>query len=312
MNRLAAVAFVIAFLASACGTASGPTPAPTADPNKDKLAQVLARGTLVLSTDPDYAPQSFKVKDATRAPSTKCAPNQMTAPEISGYDAETGKLVAAALGVEPCFVVAPWEQITAGGWGDRWDVAWGSGALTEARMKALYMTQPYYSTPADYFVRTDSTATTPADLSGKKIGACAGCTHESYLRGTLTLPGETLEHPVKDPQIVTFASEVPGLDALAAGTIDAFLCSQPVGAAAIAAGAPLKMLDAPAFYTQKTGYADRGLTLDPGPFLDRINAAVRDLHTQGKLKALSEQYFGTDFATAAGAFDLASIGQQVP
>ena len=37
------------------------------DPAKDKLAQVLARGTLVLWTDPDYAPQSFAVKGATRA-----------------------------------------------------------------------------------------------------------------------------------------------------------------------------------------------------------------------------------------------------
>ena len=55
---------------------------------------------------------------------------------MSGYDAEVGKLVAASMGVEPCFVVAAWEQIIAGGWGDRWDVAWGSGALTADRMKS--------------------------------------------------------------------------------------------------------------------------------------------------------------------------------
>ena len=73
------------------------------------------------------------VKGATRPAGTKCAPNQMTAPEMTGYDAETGKLVAAALGVEPCFVATPFDSMIAGSWGDRYDVAWGSGAITGDR-----------------------------------------------------------------------------------------------------------------------------------------------------------------------------------
>jgi polar amino acid transport system substrate-binding protein len=295
--------------ASSVGAASD---APSGDPTKDKLAQVLARGTLVLSTDLDYAPQSFAVKGATRAATTKCTPNQLTAPEVSGYDAETGKLAAAALGVEPCFVAVPFDQVIAGNWGDRWDIAWGSGALTAKRMKALYVTQPYYSTPADYFVNATSTFQTPADLAGKRIGACAGCTHEQYLRGTLSLPGQTLTVDVRDPKIVTYASETPGLEALAKGKVDAFLCSQPVGAGAISAGAPLRMLQETAFYTQKVGYADRGLTLAPGPFLDRIDAVIADLHASGKLKALSIKWFAVDYATPAAGFDLASVQQQVP
>ena len=309
---LTALVLGIVFLLAACSGSAGPPASPTLDPARDKLAQVLARGTLVLSTDPDYAPQSFAVKGATRAAGTKCAPNQLTAPEISGYDAETGKLVAAEMGVEPCFVTPPFDQIIAGGWGDHWDVAWGSGALTASRMKTLYVTQPYYSTPANFFVAASSSYTKPADLDGRQIGACAGCTHELYLRKTLTLPGVTLQYLVSDPKIVTFANEIPGLDAVAAGTIDAFLCSQPVGAGAIADGKPLRMLDQAAFYTQKVGYVDRSLTLSPTAFLDRVNAAIRDLEAQGKLKELSMKFFGTDYVTAAAAFDLASINQQVP
>jgi len=309
----ASVVVILSLVVAACGAGASAAPSSTSgDPTKDKLAQVLARGTLVLFTDPDYAPQSFQVKDATRATTTKCAANQLTAPEMSGYDAETGKLVAAALGVEPCFVTPPFDEVIAGNWGDRWDVAWGSGALTASRMQKLYVTQPYYSTPANFFVSAKSSYTKPADLSGKQIGACAGCTHEQYLRKTLALPGVTLQYAVTDPKVVTYATEVPGLDALAAGKIDAFLCSQPVGAAAIAKGAPLRMLDEAAFYTQKTGYVDRGMSLAPGPFLDRINTAIRDLHAQGKLKELSVKFFGVDYATAAASFDLAAIGQKVP
>lgn len=160
----------IAAIAAACGGGTaGTSPAspggsvgnaastaPAGDPTKDKLAQVQSRGTLVLFVDPDYAPQSMAVKGAVRAATTKCALNQMTAPEVDGYDVATGKLVAAALGVEPCFVAVPFDEVIAGGWGDRFDVAWASGALTEDRMKTLYMTQPYYTTPANFFVKKES------------------------------------------------------------------------------------------------------------------------------------------------------------
>ena len=231
-----AALLVTALVLAGCAGSSAPGASTAGDPTKDKLAQVMARGTLVLWTDPDYAPQSMAVKGATRLASTKCAPNQMTAPEMTGYDAETGKLVAAELGLEPCFVTAPWDQVIAGNWGDQWDVAWGSGALEASRMTALYVTQPYYTTPANFFVLASSTYTKPSDLNGKQIGACAGCTHQQYLQGTLTLPGESLSPMVANPKVVTYASEIPGLADVAAGKIDAFLCSQPVGAGAITSG----------------------------------------------------------------------------
>ena len=45
----------------------------------------------------------------------------MTANQMTGYDVDTGKLVAKGLGVEACFVAPTWTEITAGQWGDRWD-----------------------------------------------------------------------------------------------------------------------------------------------------------------------------------------------
>ena len=77
MNRVLFRSVVLlafaAALAAGCGSSdgAGSSPAssaakakPSADPSKDKLAQVLARGTLVLFTDPKYPPQSFAVKGA--------------------------------------------------------------------------------------------------------------------------------------------------------------------------------------------------------------------------------------------------------
>jgi polar amino acid transport system substrate-binding protein len=48
-----------------------PAAAQAADPATDKLAQIRERGTLILSTDPAYPPQSFRVKGAARPSGTK-------------------------------------------------------------------------------------------------------------------------------------------------------------------------------------------------------------------------------------------------
>lgn len=306
---LATAVVLLAFVTAGCGGSDSGGAA--GDPTTDKLAQVLARGTLILFTDPKYPPQSFAVEKAERLAGTKCAANQLTASEIKGYDAETGKLVAAALGVEPCFVTPSWTEVTAGNWGDRWDLAYGSGAIALDRMEVLYMTQPYYSTPTNFFVPKTSQAREPEDLSGKKVGACAGCTMEEYLRGTLELPGPPIESVVDDPQIVTFDTEVPGLEATARGEIDAFLCSEPVGSEAIDEGAPLRLLAQAAYYSNKTGYVDKGSGLASAAFVERINEIVGGLHADGTLKRLSVEYFGKDYATAAAEFDLDSIEQTV-
>jgi polar amino acid transport system substrate-binding protein len=316
MRRLLALAGLVALVAAGCGSDDSDTqgaaaPERSADPATDKLAQIQARGTLILFTDPEYAPQSFRVKGAERPADTKCAANELTAAEISGYDADTGKLVAEALGVEPCFVTPSWTEVTAGNWGDRWDLAYGSGAIEFTRMENLYMTQPYYSTPTNFFVPVSSKAKTPSDLSGRRIGACTGCTMEKYLRGTLELPGPELEQLVENPRIVTFDTEPPGLKATAKGTVAAFLCSEPVGAEAIAEGLALRKLPTPAYYSNKTGYVDKHSGLAAGPFVTKVNEIVSGLHADGTLKRLSIKYFGKDYAAEAAQFDLSEIGQTV-
>ncbi|NOZ72764.1 MAG: transporter substrate-binding domain-containing protein, partial [Chloroflexi bacterium] len=63
---------------------------------EDLLDQVLASGKLVVSTDPNYAPQSF-LNDAG---------------ELDGFDVNVAKEVAKRLGVEVEFVTPDWDMIT--------------------------------------------------------------------------------------------------------------------------------------------------------------------------------------------------------
>ena len=73
--------------------------------SSDLLARIQERGTLVGYAELDYPPQSIRVENATRPATTKCQPDQLAGAEVSGYDIETSKLVAADLGVEPCLPV---------------------------------------------------------------------------------------------------------------------------------------------------------------------------------------------------------------
>jgi len=278
----------------------------------DKLAQILARGTLILSTDPGYPPQSYAIKGAKRLAHTKCAPNQMTANQMGGYDADTGKLVAKRLGVEACFVTPTWSEIISGHWNDRWDISYGSGAINSDRANRLYFTQPYYAAPQLFFVATKSKYEKPSDLNAKTIGVCAGCTHELYLKRTLTIPGVKVVFKVSHPKIAIFDVENPGLAAVAAGKIDAFLCAAPEGDGAIHNGLKLRALKEPAFFMYPTGFVDRFSAYDVKSFVAKVDQIVRGLHADGSLRRLSvKDFFGVDYATKAGEFDMSTIGQVV-
>jgi polar amino acid transport system substrate-binding protein len=313
MCRLALLC-LLALTLSACGSGADSTSdqdPPAGDPSTDKLARILERGTLVLSTDLEYAPQSFAVPAATRPADTRCEEDQLTAAEVSGFDAETGKAVADALGVEPCFVAPSWVEITAGSWGDRWDLSFGSGTIEAGRMEVLHMTQPYYVIPAYAFVPEASEASAPEDLSGKKVGACASCTHELYLHGELRVPGFEGPPRITDAEIVTFATERPGLEATADGELDAFLCADTVGQRAIEDGLALRPVGEPLFIEYASGFVDRGSELDATAFVERVNEIVGELHASGRLRELSLEYFGADYTAEAAAFDLASLDQEL-
>jgi len=307
----------VGLAAAACssgakGASGGSAAASIGDPTKDLLAQIQARGTIVLSTDPLYPPQSFAVKGATRLADTKCAPNQMTAPEISGYDADTGKAVAKALGVEPCFVAPTWTEITAGSWGGRWDIAYGSGAINADRMKRLWMTQPYREEAQKFFVQQDSPYQTPSDLDGKRIGVCASCTVEYYLKGELQIPGVDLTQKVADPKIVSYQTETSGMKVLSQGKLDAFLTAEAEGEGAIKDGLALRALKEEAFTMYLSGFVDKSNDLAVGPFIDKVDEIVNGLLADGTLQQLSMKYFGKDYATGAASYDLSILNQDIP
>jgi len=280
---------------------------------KDKLAEVLARGTLIISTDPAYPPQSLLVEGGKRAAKTKCAADQHTASELTGFDIDTAVAIAQKLGVEACFVTPAWDLIIAGNWSERWDISVGSMTITPERLKVLYFTQPYYTTPAAFFVHKDNTTfTKPSDLSGKKVGGCTGCTYDYYIAGTLQIPGETIDYVVKNAQFTGYETDLNALQDLALGDgvrLDAVLTAQPTGQGAIKDGLPFKQLGDPVYFEYLGAGIDKAAGKDPVPLAKKVTEIIQGLLKDGTLVQLSQKYYGLDLASAAVNFDLNALGQ---
>jgi ABC-type amino acid transport substrate-binding protein len=111
--------------------------------------------------------------------------------------------------------------------------------------------------------------------------------------------------------VVTFNTEAPGLEAVAAGELDAFLAAGPVGQALIDDGLPLRRIDEIAFTYYPSGFVDKSSGLDSRAFVERVNEIIRAAHADGRLLDLSMEWFGEDYVTAAASFDLDATDQVV-
>lgn len=279
----------------------------------NKLEEVLNRGTMIVSTDPAYPPQSQLVEGSARAAETKCPSDQHTASEFSGFDIDAAAAIAEKLGVEACFVTPDWTLITGGNWANRWDISVGSMTITPERMEKLYFTQPYYTTPAAFFVHQDNTTfTQPADLAGARIGACTGCTYDFYLDGTLAIPGETIDFVVDNADFAGYETDLNALQDLALGDgvrLDAVLTALPTGQGAISDGLPLKQLGEAVYFEYLGAAIDKAHSLDPVPFAQRVTEVIQELHNDGTLLRFSQEYYGLDLTTAASGFDVDMLNQ---
>jgi polar amino acid transport system substrate-binding protein len=296
-------------LLSACrgGIAAAPTM------TSDKLSEIMERGRLIVASETAYPPQSELLPDAQRAANTTCASSEYTANQLRGFDIDVAVEIARRLGVEPCFVSPTWVQVSSGGWGDRWDINVGSMVITPERMEVLYFTQPYVTGAAVLFVHKDNrTFTQASDLSGKKIGVCAGCAYEYYLEGSLVIPGRKIDYIIKDATIVGYDTDTSALEDLAMGDgvrLDAVLTDPDTGQNAIRKGLPLKQLGEPVYYDYVAAAIDKKSGRDPVPFVRQVTKIVQQMHQDGTLRTLSQKYYAGDFTTAASEFDINALGQ---
>lgn len=261
------------------------------------LTEVKNRGYLVVSTDPNYEPQSFLDPNATRAEGTVCPDDLLTYGEMVGFDVDTAKGVADALGVEVCFATPDWDVVTAGNWGDRWDVSIGSMTITTVRQQALDFAHPYYYTPAQFAAGTDSGITTWDDLDGQTICIATATTYLDWMNGELGIPDSSIyTDPPSNVEIVELPTDQECAQAIAAGRpeFSVYLTSDTVVTSNIENGLSVVKVGGVVFSEELAPAIDKNSSYDTATFVDAVSDAIAGMHADGTLSSLSMQWFGID------------------
>ena len=294
LYNLMIVAVLASLVLAACGAAGAAEP-------KDLLEAIKQRGYIVVSTDPNYEPQSFLNAEGKRPSDTKCPSDNLTTAEMQGFDVDVAKAIGQALGVETCFATPEWDMITAGSWADKWDLSVGSMTITEDRQKILDFSVPYYYTPAVVAVRADSGITDMAGLDGQALCAGTSTTYETWLNhGDL---GPTVDVIVEAPNVtvVPLSTDQDCAQAIAAGREDfvGYATAETVVDANIAAGYPVVKVGTPVYYEKLAAAFDKGSTLSTESLRAEVDKLFTAMHEDGRLSQLSTQWFGADYTNAA-------------
>jgi polar amino acid transport system substrate-binding protein len=295
---------VMALLAAACGgddddsdsegtggdttgDAAGAGVCAETDASGDLLAEICETGTIRVSTDPAYPPQS-SLNEETE--------------EYEGFDIDVATEIANRLGVEVAWEAPAWDVITAGSWNGRWDMSVGSMTPTNERQTVLDFTAPYYFTPAVVMVHEDNTSVTDlsTDLDGATIGVCSACTYDFFLQKTLEIEGFEFDFIIDDAVITGYDTDTTALQDLALGDgtrLDAAITSLTV-AQGYAAENPVKIVGDPVFFEPLAVAFDKSSELDGASLVAAVNQIVEEMHADGTLTAFSEEWFdGVDLTT---------------
>ncbi len=253
---------------------------------KSALDEIKAAGVMVVSTDANYAPQSYLNEKG----------------ELEGFDISVAKEVGKRLGVKVKFVTPDWDLITAGKWGKRWDISIGSMTPTKERKKVLLFTMPYYSSPAQFAIhKANTTIKKINDLAGKTIGVATETTYERYLNHNLQIEDVKIVYQDWKPgKLVTYPTDANAIEDLSLGDgarLDAILSSRQTIAEAIRSGCgkgcPIKMLGDPPYYEPLCFALDKTRP-NSESLLAELNKIIRSMYDDGTLVKLSMKFFHTN------------------
>ena len=248
---------------------------------QDLLGQIKSKGVVRVSTDPNYAPQSFV----------------NAVGEFDGFDVDTAKEIARRLGVKLRLVTPEWDVIVAGNWRGQWDLSVGSMTITPERQQFLLFSPPYYYTPAQFAVRADLANAIPTvdDFSGRLVCTGVETTYEKYLKGSLTLVGESIQKQISGAKIITLSTEAECVQAMQAGNkdIEGVLSAVTVIDDGIKSGAPIVKVSTPVFYEALAVAVDKSAPNSEG-LVAAVSKIIEDMHKDGTLTKLSIKWYGVD------------------
>lgn len=203
--------------------------------------------------------------------------------ELKGFEVDLARAIAAELGREAEFHTAAFSGLFGMLGSGRIDTVANQITITDERQQQYLFTEPYVYDGAQVVVKQGNESIQGVDdLRGKTVAVNLGSNYEQLLR----------ELPFADDiDIRTYDSNIEQDTAL--GRVDAFVMDR-VSASQIIKDKPLPLALAGSPFSEiRNAYPFRDT--DEGRALrDQVNQALETLRANGTLKAISEQWFGTD------------------
>lgn len=207
---------------------------------------------------------------------------------LTGFDVEIGRAIAAKLGVKPEFTTTEWSGILAGLQAGKYDVIVNQVAATDKRREVFDFSGPYVISYPQLIVRADETRKleTAADLKGKKIGVGQGSNYAELAKS------------IDGAEVRTYPGAPEYLQDLATGRIDAAINDSLLipylrekTKLPVKAGAPIGKPDSNAIPFRKGS----------PKFQQAINKALEELKADGSYAKISTRWFERDVSKPLAA-----------
>ena len=273
MSRRALLSALAGVAAAGLAGCSGPEGAQgsagAASGGEDLLAQIQGRGSMMFATEGTWSPWTFHNE----------------AGNLTGYDIEVARAIASRLGVEAEFAEGEWDGLLAGLDSGRYDTMANGVSVTEEREEKYAFTEPYAYNRIVVITTADSDIASMDDLAGRTTANTLGSSYATLAES----------HGATNTGVDDFNQTIQLLEA---GRIDATLNDEVVFYDYMAQhpDASLKIAaenDEPTHVAFPLRREDATAGL-----LDAMNEAIAELHEDGTLSELSNEFFGIDITEA--------------
>ncbi|MGN0661035.1 MAG: amino acid ABC transporter substrate-binding protein, partial [Oscillospiraceae bacterium] len=203
---------------------------------------------------------------------------------IVGFDIDLAQAVCDYYGIELECIPIDWDNKDTELQSGNIDCIWNGLTVTDERLEKYCMSKSYLANRQVVVVNQDSDIKTLADLAGKTVALQSDSSAAEALEANEEVNASIAEK-------VELLDNLTALMDLQAGNVDAVIMDEVVANYTITTGElPLVVLEeslAPEEYA--IGFAKENSEL-----CQAVEAALSDLKEQGKLKEISEKWFGED------------------
>ncbi len=163
---------------------------------------------------------------------------------------------------------------------ERYDGILGSMAITDERKEVVSFTTPYYYSGAQLVVRTDSGITDPSEMEGKKIAVATGT---NFVEDAEALGAEVMLYQDDNATMLELIN----------GRVDGVITDKIVAITAMEEieGGENLVLAGDIMRVEEMAIA---INKNDTELLEKINSILQEMHEDGTMTAISEEWLGTD------------------